>query len=148
MTERSAFFVDSNVLVYAYDDGEPVKQRAAIALLERLQAEQTGALSAQVLGEVFVTITRKIGRPLTLGDAERQVVLLERSWSVLDVTSLAVIEAVRAVSQHQISYWDGLIWATAKLNGVGTVLSEDFSDGSLIEGVRFLNPFAAGFAAA
>ena len=52
---------------------------------------------------------------------------------------------VRGVSQHKWSYWDSLVWATAKVNGVPTVMSEDFSDGALVEGVRFLNPFAATF---
>jgi predicted nucleic acid-binding protein len=55
------------------------------------------------------------------------------------------VEAVRGVSAHRLSYWDALIWATAKLNRIPTVFSEDFSDGRVIEGVSFHNPFAAGF---
>ena len=35
--------------------------------------------------------------------------------------------------------------ATAKLNGVANVLSEDFTDGILLEGVRFLNPLTESF---
>ena len=61
------------------------------------------------------------------------------------VTARAVVEAIRGVRQHQLPYWDSLIWATAKLAGVSTVLSEDFSDGQLIEGVRFRNPFGETF---
>ena len=49
------------------------------------------------------------------------------------------------LQRHQLSYWDSLILATAKLNGVPNVLSEDFSYGVLLEGVRFLNPFAQTF---
>jgi predicted nucleic acid-binding protein len=50
------------------------------------------------------------------------------------------------VGRHGLAYWDALVWAAAKLNGVANVLSEDFQDGALIEGVRFRDPFAAGFA--
>jgi predicted nucleic acid-binding protein len=98
-----------------------------------------------VLSEFLVTVTRKIEPPLTLEEAERSVTNYMRSWVVYEVTARAVVEAIRGVRQHQLSYWDSLIWATAKLAGVPTVLSEDFSDGQLIEGVRFRNPFRAAF---
>jgi len=56
-----------------------------------------------------------------------------------------VLEAIHATTRHSISYGDALIWATAKLNGVPYILTEDFDDGLLVESVRFLNPFAAHF---
>jgi predicted nucleic acid-binding protein len=56
-----------------------------------------------------------------------------------------VLEAVRGVRDHQLAYWDAQIWATARLNQVPLVLSEDFSNGAVIEGVRFVNPFASDF---
>ena len=90
-------------------------------------------------------MTRKITPPLTVEEAAQRVTNYVRSWVIYDLTEAVVAEAVRAVQQHQFPYWDGLIWATAKLNGVANVLSEDFSDGRLIEGVRFLNPFEETF---
>jgi predicted nucleic acid-binding protein len=61
------------------------------------------------------------------------------------VTGWTVLEAAAGARRHQLSYWDALIWATAKLNQIATVLSEDFQDGRLLEGVRFRNPFGPGF---
>jgi predicted nucleic acid-binding protein len=52
---------------------------------------------------------------------------------------------VRAVERYQFQYWDGLIWATAKLYGIPNVLTEDLPSASLVESVRFQNPFDAGF---
>ena len=98
-----------------------------------------------MLGEFFFTVTRKIPEPLTLEEGERSVTHYVRSWPVYDLTEQAVIEAMRAVRQYRLAYWDGLIWATAKLHRVPTLLSEDFQDGILLEGVRVRNPFAAGF---
>jgi predicted nucleic acid-binding protein len=97
------------------------------------------------LGEFFVTVTRKIPSPLTEAQAEHSMTNYVRSWIVYDLTELVVLEAVRGLRRHRLSYWDSLIWATAKLNGVPNVLSEDFSDGTLLEGVRFLNPFTETF---
>ena len=141
----SAFFLDTNVVVYAYDPADAEKRRRALAVLTRLGAQQRGALSAQVLSEFVVTVTRKITPPLTLEEAEQRVTNYMRAWRVYALTARIVVEAVRGVRQHQLAYWDSLIWATAKLSGVPTVLSEDFTDGRLIAGVRFLNPFAATF---
>jgi predicted nucleic acid-binding protein len=47
--------------------------------------------------------------------------------------------------RKQIPYWDSLIWATARLYSVPNVLSEDCSDGRLLDGVRFLNPCTTTF---
>jgi predicted nucleic acid-binding protein len=141
----TAFFVDTNVLVYAYDPEEGDKRSQAMRVLARLGTTRRGSISAQVLGEFFVTVTRKITPPLSVEEAAQRITNYVRSWVVYDLTEAVVAEAVRSVGQHQFPYWDGLIWATAKLNGVANVLSEDFSDGQLIEGVRFLNPFAETF---
>jgi predicted nucleic acid-binding protein len=140
-----AFLIDTNVLVYAYDPSDPFKQRRAIAVLEQVAKKVLGAVSAQILGEFFVAVTQKIRNPLTRLQAERSLTNYVRSWVVYDVTELVVLEAVRGVVRHQLAYWDSLIWATAKLNRVPNVLSEDFRHGALIEGVRFLNPFLEEF---
>jgi len=44
-----------------------------------------------------------------------------------------------------MSYWDAQIWASARLNQIPLILSEDFDAGAIIEGVRFVNPFAGDF---
>jgi predicted nucleic acid-binding protein len=62
----STFFLDTNVLVYAYNTTDAQKRARSIEVLERLGGGQGGALSAQVLGEFLMTVTRKISQPLTL----------------------------------------------------------------------------------
>ena len=62
-------FVDTNVLVYAYDRSEPEKQRRALTVLDHLVLTGTGAISTQVLAEFFVAVTRKITYPLSVGEA-------------------------------------------------------------------------------
>ena len=141
----SAFLVDTNVLVYAYDPTDEEKRERAIEVLESLGTRQLGLLSSQILGEFFVTVTRKIPTPMTEAEAEHSVMHYARSWITYDLTKSIVLEAVRGLQRYRLSYWDSLIWATAKLNDVPNVLSEDFNDGALLEGVRFLNPFTTTF---
>lgn len=140
-----AFLVDTNVLVYAFDAGNSPKTHRARACIRRLGDARNGAVSAQVLGEFFVVATRRLNPPLSPTLAETIVMNIRRAWPVYDVTGAAVLEAIQAVSRHQFQYWDALIWATAKLQGVPNVLTEDLPSRRLVEGVRFEDPFDAGF---
>jgi len=138
-------FVDTNVLVYAYDRSEPHKQRRALQVLDRLAVTGAGVISTQVLSEFFVAVTRKITVPLSVEEASERVKNYLQSWMVVDVTGMVLLEAIRGVQEHHFNFWDAQIWATAKLNQVPVVFSEDFSAGSVTEGVKFITPFADDF---
>jgi predicted nucleic acid-binding protein len=135
------YLVDTNLLVYAYDRSEPEKQAKAAELLDDLATNGTGILSPQILSEFYAVVTRKLAAPLTPKEAYTSISNYIRSWNMVDLTSLIVLEAARGVRDHRLPYWDSLIWATAKMNQIPTVLSEDFSHNSVLEGVRFFYPF-------
>jgi len=137
--------IDTNVLVYAYDPRDRVKQRRALAVLRRLVAVGRGKISTQVLGEFCAATTTKLNPPLTRAEAVDQTVALAATWPILLVTPFIVFEAARGAAQHRLPYWDAQLWATARLNQIPAILTEDFADGGLLEGVRFVNPFADAF---
>ena len=139
------FLIDTNVLIYAYDAADPAKQGRAVDVLIAVHDTRSGALSVQVLGEFYYNITRKPKVPLTREQASATAIRLSRSWRVLDLNVRTFLDAVRAASQHQMSYWDALIWATASQWDIRNVVSEDQQDGRLIENVRFINPFQPSF---
>lgn len=137
--------IDTNVLVYAHQPAEAGKYTNAVQAIASLTDSGQGRLSVQVLGE-FVNATTRGSRPiLALREALDQTALLADALPVYDVTRLIVLEAIRGVRQHHLSYYDAQIWATARLNQVPTVFTEDFQDGGRLEGVQFVNPLAAGF---
>jgi predicted nucleic acid-binding protein len=137
--------VDTNVLLYAYDRGAPVKQPQAVALLDRLVQQGSGVLTPQILAEFYVNVTRKFDPPLTPEGAYERLQNYFLSWEVLDMTGQIVLEAARGAQRYQMSYWDAQIWASARLNQIPIILSEDFDAGAVIEGVRFVDPFAHDF---
>jgi predicted nucleic acid-binding protein len=141
----TAVLVDTNLLVYAWDPADALKQERAIATLDGLRSAGLGRLSVQSLAEFFAAITRGAKPRLTPAEAARQVEGLAASWPVLDVTPLVVMEATRGVGEHRLSYWDAQLWATARLNQIPVIFSEDFTSGSVLKGVRFVDPFHAGF---
>ncbi len=137
--------VDTNVLLYAYDRGDPVKQQRAISVLNSLVIHDLGILTSQVLAEFFVNATRKLQPPLTVEETYDRIQNYLLSWEILDITGAIVLEAIRGVRVHQMAYWDAQIWAAARMNQIQVVFSEDFGEGKIIEGVRFANPFDRDF---
>jgi predicted nucleic acid-binding protein len=137
--------IDTNLLIYLYDQNQPQKQNQSERVLEQLELTRSGRLSVQALAEFFSVATRKLSPSLTSTEALDQVTLFTRLWPVFDLTPMILMEAGRGVRDHKLSYYDAQVWAAARLNQVPIVFSEDFRDGSILEGVRFVNPFSPKF---
>lgn len=138
--------LDTNILVYQHDPSDPSKQRIAIEVVARAGAVGQTALTTQVLAEFAWTAMRRLPLPLTAAQAGRQVGLFARAFGVLPVTTISILEALRAVDEYQLSFWDAMIWGVARLNHVPLVLSEDLPGGGrAIEEVRYANPFDPAF---
>lgn len=133
-------FVDTNILVYAHDLDAPSKNEIARNNLRDLWLDGTGSLSPQVLQEFYVTITRKIKKPVPK-EAARLLVKTYGMWCI-DVTSADVTAAFRIEDEAKIAFWDALIVASAVKAGASKLLSEDLNAGQVIAGVRIENPFA------
>jgi predicted nucleic acid-binding protein len=137
MIERS--FLDTNILLYPYDRTEPVKRDIAGATLERLVRSGQAIISTQVLGEFCAVGTRKM--KMSPAFAAEQVLRFSKEFHVISVTPEIVLEAVRGVITHRLNFWDAQLWAAARLHQIPLLLTEDFQDGAVLEGVRFTNPF-------
>ena len=134
-------FVDTNVLLYAYDR-EGTKHEEALALIERLHETGSGALSIQVLQEFFVNVTSKIAVPLDVEGARERVRRLG-TWPthVPDVDD--VLEAIDIHSEHRISFWDAMIVRSASRLGCDVLWTEDLANGRVYRGARVQDPFTA-----
>ena len=134
-------FLDTNVLVYAVSSapGEAAKKRIALDLI----ATADFGLSAQVLQELYVTVTRKAVRPLPV---DRTLALLEdlRRFPLVETDWPLVVAAIEASVRFGISYWDGAIVAAATRLGATILYTEDLNHGQLYGEIRALNPFLPG----
>jgi predicted nucleic acid-binding protein len=134
-------FVDTNVLVYAHDRSEKVKQPIARALLEELWATGTGALSTQVLQEFYAVATRKFD-PSMSARVARQIVAVYASWPVIQVDVPLILDASELAERNTVSFWDALIVVGARRAGAVVLATEDLQDGRRFGDVRISNPFA------
>ena len=137
--------VDTNVLVYFFDNNTPEKQKRAELVLNRLREAGLGRLSTQNLAEFVNAAMRKLDPPLTAVRAFDQAALFAATWPIFDLTPQIVLEAARGVRDHRLAYYDSQMWAAARLNQIPEIFSEDFQDGQILEGVRFVNPFTPTF---
>jgi len=137
--------IDTNVLVYASDPADTLRQDQGLHILKLLETTRTGRLSTQCLAEFMNVATRAQRNLYTPAEAVQQLEYLLRAFPVFDLTPMIVLEAARGVRDHGLAYYDAQIWAAARLNQLPVIFSEDFSDGQVLEGVSFVNPFSTGF---
>ena len=138
-------FVDSSILIAAYDNAAPDRQRLVLKLLEQLVKTNTGVVSAQVLAELFVAVTEKLSVPLSAVEGCDRIQTYLQVFAVVDITAAIALEAARGVRIHQLNFWASQIWATARLNQIRVVLTDTALAGSIVEGIRFLNPLTPTF---
>jgi len=137
--------LDTNVLVYAFDRGEPEKRELAMQLVLDLQQNAIGCLSVQSLSEFFNAVTRGAKPKLSIDEALQSVQEYLLAFPIFLLTPSVVLEAARGVRDHSLSFYDAQLWAIALINDIPVIFSEDFQDGQVLEGIRFVNPFAKGF---
>jgi predicted nucleic acid-binding protein len=131
-------FLDTNVLVYAVSsaEGDALKRERALDLVRRADF----GLSAQVLQEFYVTITRKIRKPLA---PELAVALMEeyRLFPTVPTDYPLIVSAVEISLRYGISYWDGAILAAAEVLEAPILYTEDLAHGQQYGPVCAVNPF-------
>jgi predicted nucleic acid-binding protein len=131
-------FVDTNVLVYAVDDADERKRDVAREVLEQPAIDLV--VSAQVLSEFYVVVTRRLASPMSESDASAAVDELAKLPTV--VTDIELVrDGIALARDAHISFWDGLIVAAARASGCGKVITEDLAAGTTIGGVLVENPF-------
>ncbi|HSU58114.1 MAG TPA: PIN domain-containing protein [Bryobacteraceae bacterium] len=140
--ESAQEFIDSNILVYAFDASAGAKHASARQLLARLWDAGTGCLSVQVLQEFFVTATRKVAQPLPVDEATERIREFA-VWKVFAPTANDVLAAIALHKQAQLHFWDAMVVQAATELGCGVLWTEDMNDGQILRGVRIRNPFTA-----
>lgn len=136
---------DTNILVYAAAEAEDERHRRAIALVGQATSAQRCIQTLQSLAEFYNAATRRTG---IAPDRAAEIVAGWRRVVPVEAANLADLDhAMRAVREYRLSFWDALLWATVRRIGVTVLVSEDFQDGRIIEGVRIVNPFAPDNAA-
>ena len=141
MPENKEFqFVDTNIIIYAYDISEPVKREQARSLIIDLWESGLGCLSIQVLQELYVNISAKIPKPLPADIASRIITDLGQ-WRLHIPDLSSILEAIEIQQRNQISFWDAMIICSAKTLDCKIIWTEDLNTNQFYENIKAVNPF-------
>jgi predicted nucleic acid-binding protein len=133
-------FLDTNVLVYAYDPSERRKQQIAQGLVRKAVAGEIVA-SSQVIGEFAATLLHKLSPPAS---PESLIALLDALGPIklVPLDGDVILRAVQARAQYGLHFYDGMIVAAAERGGCQKIWSEDFNAGQTYFGIPVENPFS------
>jgi predicted nucleic acid-binding protein len=133
-------FVDTNIIVYAYDVSAGEKHKIALGIMKDMWSTGNGIISSQVLQEFFVSVTRKIAKPLNIPTA-KEIVKDLLKWKTVNINGEILLEAIDIHNEHKYSFWDSVIIAAAVEGRAKVLLSEDLTDTQKIKGIVIKNPF-------
>ena len=137
---KDKYFLDTNILVYAYDKTDPSKQQKAQDLLKEGLKSEKAVISSQVLSEFYVTLTQKLPQPLSRKEAKAQIVLLS-ALEVIPVDVQVIYQAIDYQQRWKVSYWDALILSAAQYGKCSIIYSENFSAAQRYGSLKIHNIF-------
>jgi predicted nucleic acid-binding protein len=139
MPQPDSCFIDSNIWIYALTiQDDPTKTQQADQLIN---SHTTIAISTQVINEVCVNLFKKAA----FTEAELRDIADDFfvQYTVIEIGQEIIRKASFLREQYRLSFWDGLIVASALASGATVLYSEDMHDGLTVEGLTIVNPFRA-----
>src|SRR3989344_5385734 len=135
--------IDTNILIYAYDNSEKEKHEIAKNILAKAWKEKvTYALSTQNLSELFVNVTKKIQNPVPVNEVEEDIlsIISFPNFKILTIKPKTVVKAIEISSKFKLSYWDSLLVAVMYENDIDTIITENEQDFKKIPWLEVINP--------
>jgi len=130
--------LDTNILIYAINPDEKNKHKRAMSIVEQA-AYLDCVLTLQSLSEFYTAATRK--KYMQHEEATLFIKELMVAFPIISSTSSSLTLAFKAVKDHNISFWDAMLWASAKENSCSFLISEDFQHDFVLGGIKIKNPF-------
>ena len=143
MTESSnPYFLDSNIWLYALlnrpnpSEADNRKRQIADSLID----SPVVVISIQVINEVYANLRKKSNF------SENQIQHLIQSFyngcQIVEMSQATLLFASNLRTQHNFSFWDGLIVAAALQANISILYSEDMQDGLKVNNqLEIINPF-------
>jgi predicted nucleic acid-binding protein len=139
MSDR--FFLDTNIFVYSFDQGAPLKAGKAEQLIRKALTTRKGIVSYQVVQEFFNVALRRFSQPMRQGDAEQYLATVFRPLLGVHSSPGLYADALRIQAQSGLSWYDSLIVCAAVQARCDFLFTEDLQHGQRFGSLRVQNPF-------
>ncbi len=140
------FLIDTNIIAYAYDLSEPLKREKCLSLIEEIfSGEKEAFITNQILGELFVTLTKNFKRPMEKEDAQIIIssIIKSNNWIKINYNHNTIERAIILSREYSLPFWDSLISATMIENNITVIYTENEKDFNKIQGIKVINPLQA-----
>lgn len=135
------FFLDTNILIYSFDDTSPLRKAKARKLIEVALTTGLGVVSYQVIQEFLNVATTKFATPLSVPDCRAYLEqVLVPLWRISPTPDLCQ-QALDIQSTSGYGFYDSLIVAAALAAGCCTLYSEDLQHGRRFGSLTVVDPF-------
>jgi predicted nucleic acid-binding protein len=138
---KGKYFLDTNILVYSFDEGATSKQKLSIQLIRKGIDAKKGVISFQVVQEFLNVAFRKFKAPFTVRDAEQYFASVLRPLLTIQSSPALYLEGLRLGERYKIGWYDSLVVAAALEARCDILYSEDLQHGQRFEQLRVVNPF-------
>ena len=130
MTEfDEQFLLDTNILIYAYDKDEIEKSKKAEELLAKcLLGEIDLAISNQNLAEFVYATTRKSKLSFEQAMVNVKDIFKSKTIRKINYNAGTVISAIQIAKEFNAPFWDALLAATMRENGILKIYTENVND--------------------
>jgi predicted nucleic acid-binding protein len=133
-------FLDTNILIYAYDSEAGKKHQTAKDIVYGYWESGGALISTQVIQEFYVNVTHKIPSPLPKPIA-RSIIEQYRVWPVVGIGMDTILRSTEIQERYEFSFWDSLIVSAAEKGKAKYILTEDLPHDQLVAGIKIHNPF-------
>jgi predicted nucleic acid-binding protein len=141
-TSDEICLIDTNILVYAYDESEGKKHEICKRLIDECwRLREKYSISIQNLSEFYVVITKKIENPVPMKMAKEIIedIIEFQNWILMDYDPRTILSAIELNMVYKVHYWDALIAATMRENKIFSIYTED-GDFKNIPWLNVINP--------
>lgn len=132
-------FLDTNILVYMFDETDPIKRQRAARLVSDSLVNSRGCISYQVVQETLNVLIRRLDVSIASASQMLEDILMPL-WQVNPTQSL-YRSSLTVQERYGFSYYDSLIVAAALEAGCTRLYTEDLQHGQQIQQLTVIDPF-------
>lgn len=136
------FFLDTNVIVYSFDNDSPVKRDKACDIIAEALSSGNGIISFQVVQEFLNVATGKFKKPLSITDTREYLEEILLPLCDIFPSNGFYLNTLEIKERTGISFYDSMIVQAALEGGCRTLYSEDMQDGFKLFDLTIQNPFS------
>ena len=139
--DSSIFLLDTNILVYASEQEESIKNKKTKELVNKCwQGEDNFAVSAQNLAEFVFVSTRKAKLDFNQAKIFAWYIIEFEGFKKINYSAKTILSAIDIAIEFKMFFWDSLLAATMKENGIFNIYTENEKDFKM-PWINAVNPF-------